>query len=191
MSSADNPYETPRAPITVATDSTDPTILPLASRWHRFAAWFIDTLVLYPVNLLVAFFMYPEPTDSERVEAIQKYGEFGSLKHLMPPVGTVILGELLIVAALVAINYVFLKKGQTIGKLALKLQVRNRNDSSLLSVHELVVKRILPIHFVGVLGMTVEPGIWLLLLVDALCIFRGGRNTLHDDLANTKVVKLH
>lgn len=27
-------------------------------------------------------------------------------------------------------------------------------------------------------------------LIDSLCIFRSGRNTLHDDIADTKVIKL-
>jgi uncharacterized RDD family membrane protein YckC len=104
--------------------------------------------------------------------------------------GMLIAVHLIGLAIFIAVNFVFLKKGQTIGKMALKLQIQNRNDGSLLSIQDILVKRVLPVYVINALGYAVHWSILLVLIADSLCIFRPGRNTLHDDLANSKVVKL-
>ncbi len=102
-----------------------------------------------------------------------------------PPFYLVILSSLIGIAALIAINWKFLPNGQTIGKKVMKLQIQSR-DGGLIPVNTLITKRILPLYIAAAI-----PKIGgILVLVDALCIFRARRNTLHDDLANSKVVQL-
>jgi uncharacterized RDD family membrane protein YckC len=101
-----------------------------------------------------------------------------------------ILVSLLGIAIFLAVNIVFLKNGQTVGKKLLKLQVQRRTDGSILPVLEYILKRLGPIYAVNLAAVIIHPLINLAVLVDALCIFRPGRNTLHDDIAGTKVVRL-
>ena len=89
-----------------------------------------------------------------------------------------------------AVNFVFLKNGQTIGKKLLKIQVQRRADNSVLPIQDYLLKRLGPIYAVSFLGLLVSPFLNILILVDALAIFRPGRNTLHDDIAGSKVVRL-
>jgi uncharacterized RDD family membrane protein YckC len=188
MSTAENPYQAPQT--NVAPPPLDSAALPLASPWLRLAAAIIDGIVLYPINWLLGKLFFHTPTYEEATEAVRKYGVEGAMKELMPSTPMMIVAQVLGVVAFLAVNFVFLKKGQTIGKLALKLQIQNRTNGSLLSVQDIILKRVLPVYLVGALGMAIHWSILLILTVDVLCIFRPGRNTLHDDLANTKVVKM-
>jgi uncharacterized RDD family membrane protein YckC len=99
----------------------------------------------------------------------------------------------LMFAAYVGINWVFLKNGQTIGKKLLKIQVQDQ-QGGLLPVKDLVLKRFLPIQLAASLPALIHPYLGmvggLIVLIDALCIFRSRYNTLHDDIAKSKVVKL-
>ncbi len=87
-------------------------------------------------------------------------------------------------------NFVLLKNGQTIGKKLLKIQVQRRTDSTVLPIQDYLLKRLAPIYAVSFLGVIISPIINILIVVDALLIFRAGRNTLHDDLAGSKVVRI-
>ena len=56
---------------------------------------------------------------------------------------------------------------------------------------DLILKRILPLYGLQMVGTLTTPMITgLAVLVDCLCIFRKGRNTIHDDIAGSKVVVL-
>ncbi len=179
-----NPYEAPQAAVVNA--PYDPLALPLASPWLRLGAAFIDGIVLWPIGWILGKLFFHTPS----AEAVHKYGYEGAISALSPGMGMLIIIHLVSLAIFLAVNFVFLQKGQTIGKMALKLQIQNRHTSGLLTLQDLVVKRILPVYIVNVLLNAISPFLGVLLIIDALCIFRPGRNTLHDDLAQTKVVKL-
>ena len=83
---------------------------------------------------------------------------------------------------MLAINWNFLLQGQTIGKKILKIRIV-RKDGSPITRTRIITHRILPVWLVSSI-----PYANIALLADALCIFRAGRNTLHDDFADTKVV---
>ena len=154
----------------------------LATPWIRLAAGIIDGLVLLPVNYLLMRIFAPSP---EAIVAAALKGE-----TLTFGIGTQIICAVITLAAMLAVNYNFLKKGQTIGKLALKLQIQDRSSGGLLPVNDLILRRILP-FFGAVLVLTaIHPFLGLLVAADAFMIFRPNRNTLHDDFANTKVVQL-
>lgn len=183
MNTPANPYEAPTADL-----GPPPGGTPLASPWLRLAATIVDGIILFPVNYLLGKILLNQPGIEELMEAAKKGQD--AVNALQPGKGMVLVAQILGIVVFLAVNFVFLKKGQTIGKKLLKLQIQNRNDGSLLSLQDLIVKRILPVYFVGALGAAIHWSLGLIVVVDALLIFRPGRNTLHDDLANTKVVQI-
>lgn len=84
-----------------------------------------------------------------------------------------------------ALNWTFLQNGQTIGKKTLKLQIQ-RKDGSKIAPMRIFTHRVLPIHVVVLIPILGN----IMVLIDALLIFRKGHNTLHDDIADSKVVQL-
>lgn len=178
--SAPNPYTAPQSEIL----ATNPNTGTLASPLVRFAAQFIDGLILLPVNFILMRVLLK--TDQAAVnEAIARGDAAAAISAATPPVYMSLLMSLIGVAILVAINWKFLPNGQTIGKKVMKTQIQSR-DGSLLPVNTLLTKRMLPLYIAGSIPL-IGP---FLVLIDALFIFRPGRNTLHDDLANSRVVVL-
>jgi hypothetical protein len=186
MSAQYNPYESPQAPISAP--AAGPASL--ATRSQRFASAFIDNLVLVPIYFLQQEYLYPKVTAEQEHEMFVKHGILGGMKELAPPPGLALLGIVIVFAVFLAVNFAFLKNGQTLGKKVMKLQVQNRNGDSLPPVQDLILKRYAFLYAVPSLLAIIHPAFALVWLLDALLIFRTGRNTLHDDLAKTKVVKL-
>ncbi len=162
--------------------------LPLASPWLRLAAAIIDSLILWPINYLLGFTLLKQPSITDIMEASKKGQD--AVDAIMPSTGLMLLTQVVGVAVFIGINFVLLKKGHTIGKKLVKIQVQHRNTGALLTVQDIILKRVLPVYAVGALGAVIHPAINFLLLIDVLMIFRKGRNTLHDDIANSKVVQL-
>jgi uncharacterized RDD family membrane protein YckC len=98
---------------------------------------------------------------------------------------TQFLVSLLSLAAFIAINYHFWEKnGQSIGKLAVGTKIVRTNGDRC-PASRIITHRILPIYIiqqVPVIGNIVG-------LVDALLIFRASKKCLHDDIADTIVIK--
>ena len=179
-----NPYQPPQSEITVPTIGGK-----LASPWIRLGAGILDGLILMPIQWILQklFLKTPGPVD---IFAAAKSGKPLDMQSYMPGAGGVILLSLLGLAVFLVINFNFLKNGQTIGKKLLSLQVQRRSDGTILPVREYILKRLGPIYAVSFAATLIHPLINLLLLADSLAIFRSGRNTLHDDIAGTKVVRL-
>lgn len=172
-----NLYSPPQAEIFPSTN--------LASPWIRLGAQIIDGLILLPLNYVITKLLFT--VDQAAVnEAALKGDVLGAMKLASPPFYMVILASLISIALLIGINWKFLQKGQTIGKLALKLQIQPKLGSGPLPAMTIITKRILPLYLVA--SIPFVGGI--IALVDCLLIFRAGHNTLHDDIAGSKVVKL-
>lgn len=190
-----NPYEAPKSFIT-GPDADGQ--LPLASPWLRLGSQILDGIVLFPINWVLGKFLLKMPDQTAIIEAAQKGPE--ALADIMPGRITMLLVQLVGVAVFLGVNFNFLKRGQTIGKMVLKMQIQSRADGSLLPIQDILLRRFLPVYvvsaipsaFMGSQGlfMILSTVGGLILLADALCIFRSGRNTIHDDIAGTKVVKL-
>ena len=179
-----NPYQPPQSEITTPEISGG-----LASPGARFAAALIDGLILIPINWFIQKLVLHTPTPAEIIKATQG-GNPLDIKSLMPDASNMLLASVLGFVVFLAVNYVFLKNGQTIGKKLVKIQVQRRTDGTVLPIQDNLLKRLAPIYAVSFMGVIISPFINILLLVDALLIFRAGRNTLHDDLAGSKVVRL-
>jgi uncharacterized RDD family membrane protein YckC len=181
----ENPYQPPQADLTTSTANTAGV---LASPWIRLGAAIIDGIVLLPINFIIQkiFIKMPDPTEIYQAAAAGK-----DINAMMPSTTMMLVSQILGLAVLIGVNFNFLKKGQTIGKMLLKLQIQKRTDGSLLPVKDLILKRILPLYGLQMVGTLTTPMITgLAVLVDCLCIFRKGRNTIHDDIAGSKVVVL-
>jgi uncharacterized RDD family membrane protein YckC len=177
---APNPYSPPQSDFLVPDDGE----LKLASPWIRLGAQFIDGLILLPLNLLLQKVFFH--VDQVAVNAAVMRGDMvEAMKISTPPFYLTALTSVLVVAALIAINWKFLPNGQTIGKKLTKIQIQSRSGG-LLPVNTLIGKRILPVYLVALIPMV---GLFIL-LADILCIFRARHNTLHDDFAGSKVMQL-
>jgi uncharacterized RDD family membrane protein YckC len=163
---------------------------PLASPWIRLGSAIIDGIVLLPISFILQKIFYNIPSQEEMMKELQSGKTVEQVVAAATPgfFSQLIVG-LLVFAALIAINWVFLKNGQTIGKKLLKTQIQKRSGG-LFEVKDLITKRFVPYHLGALVLYAISPFLGVIYLVDALCIFRAGRNTLHDDIAASKVVQL-
>ncbi len=171
MSDPINPYAPPQAEIFPATDPSQP--YPLASPWRRLGAAIVDSLIMMviavPVMWLTGYF---GRTTQMAIEGRSWTPE-------------VLLWAVFGLGVMVAVNWNHLARGQTIGKGILQLRIVRKDGSPADRTH-IILKRLLPVQIaaqVPIIGS-------LAVLVDSLCVFRAGRNTLHDDIADTKVIDL-
>jgi len=86
---------------------------------------------------------------------------------------------------MLALNWNHLGRGQTIGKGIMELRIVRKNGTPAERSH-IILKRILPLHLIA--QLPVLGGLFA--IVDALLIFRSQHNTIHDDIAETKVIDL-
>ena len=158
-----NPYQPP-----ASLGATPPG--ELAGAGTRLLAVIIESLVLLPVTIPIAYFM-------------------GNLDGIttgqQPPLINTVAMTTISFGIFIGVNWVFLQNGQTIGKKAMGIRIVDLNGS-VLPVRRLLVTRYLPwwaasvVPFVGGLFAS----------IDALFIFRKDRRCIHDHIAGTKVVKV-
>ena len=158
-----NPYHPP-----ASTGAAPPG--ELAGAGTRLLAVIIESLVLLPITIPIAYFM----------------GSFdGIMTGRQPPFINTVAMTIVGCGAFIGINWVFLRNGQTIGKKAAGVRIVSL-DGSVLPVQRLLVTRYVPwwaASIVPVVG-------GLLALIDALFIFRKDRRCIHDHIAGTKVIKV-
>jgi uncharacterized RDD family membrane protein YckC len=141
--------------------------LQLAGRGERLGAAVLDSvLVMVPVLLaLVPMFMARDNGNAEVWSGFL---------------------VLLVVVAAIAVNCVLLSRnGQTIAKYMLRIRVA-RPDGSNPGLARIFFARYLPLAVLGALPFIGT----VVTLVDALMIFRDNRRCLHDDIADTIVLKI-
>ncbi len=167
-------------------------VLEPASVIRRLAAKLIDwTLVLVPFLIMFSTLMDPafenrvislQNDPSALMEALQKQIQKAVAVHnpLMLAMGWVMDGVIIINVILLTV------RGQTIGKLLLRVRIVRFNDGGRVGFLKVVMLRsflFFAASLLGPVGLTV-------LAVDALMIFRQGRRCLHDLVADTKVVRV-
>jgi len=169
-----NPYAAPKS--TVLTAPLPNEGLPLASRWHRLVASFLDSLILGVIFMPLQFLTGTYQREAARQAAGGSIFAFRPENMLWAAFGVILL---------VGINWNFLLNGQTIGKKALKLRIDNVEggpcDRGRIITRRIVVVQVL--YLIPVLN-------FIFMIVDCLMIFRSNKRTLHDEIAGTKVVDL-
>lgn len=154
--------------------SSDP-LHQLATRGSRLGATLIDCIITMAITLPLEWFI---GTFQRTVTYSQQNPSLLKL-----PNASVLLSSAFGLLVTVAINWSLLRKGQTIGKRALGICIVRKNGSPI-EVQRLIGLRMIPVQIAALL-----PGINIVIpLLDCLLIFRKGRNTLHDDIADTKVI---
>jgi uncharacterized RDD family membrane protein YckC len=168
-----NPYQTPQSEPPAIT--VNPLMQPLASPWIRLAAQLIDA-VIFMIIFLPAMFLFGYIARVQESQAAGKPFSMLAEQFLWSIVG---------VGLYVAINWVFLQKGQTIGKKLVSIRIVRKNGEPI-TAGRIILYRYLPIQLIAQIPCLGA----LFVLVDALLIFRAERNTLHDDIADTKVIQV-
>lgn len=163
----ENPYSAPESEIIEDTNKHVSEIV-LANRGTRLLAAIIDSIILMAICLPL-FWVF------ELVDF--KTGETN--------ITTQVLGAVIGVAIYLIVNgKLLLSKGQTVGKKIMKIQVLNADTKTIPSATDILAKRYLIFAVIGQIPMAN-----ILHLIDALLIFRSSKKCLHDDFANTIVVK--
>lgn len=168
-----NLYEAPRT-LDLAPPIDPQQFHRLASPWMRLLAQIIDVIliviIIVPVSMALVYM--------SEVEEGQKHAHLIDSSFFEAGMG--LLGAIVYLG----INWGFLANGQTIGKKITKLQIRMKNGQ-IAPRMRIITHRFLPVQLVSLFT-------WgsILTLIDALMIFRERHNTLHDDIAGTKVVQL-
>jgi uncharacterized RDD family membrane protein YckC len=167
----DNPphdarYAPPQATVDDVTEITEGP--QLASRSQRFFAVMLDAVfqgfVLWLVSVLTPY----NPWDTGG-------RDMWSINLASMAVGILIF--------LVLNAYLLATRGQTIGKVLLKIRIA-RPSGEAVSLKRLALR-----YGLGFAAGLMTAVIWIYSLVDCLMIFRKSRRCLHDEIADTIVVK--
>ena len=143
----------------------------LASRWARLGAAFIDGLLSLALFWVISIFT---PFNIFRPTVLN--GGFMTLMVERMLFGFVIF--------LILQGYLLHTRGQTIGKMLLGIRIV-RSDGS-----KATLARLAGIRYFANSILTLIPVVgWIYGLVDVLMIFRESRQCVHDNLADTIVVK--
>ncbi len=169
-SSASNPYATPQADLSI---QRAPHEAELAGRGRRLGAAVIDTIIMIVVGVIpVVMFM----------GGWSKYMEAAAAGSYMLTLGSSIFG---FVIYLLVNGYFLAKDGQSIGKKMLGIKIV-RTDGNAVDFVRIITRRLLPVQALNLIPV-VGP---LLALVDTLLIFRQSKKCLHDDIADTVVIRI-
>lgn len=171
-----NPYTTPSEVSDLPLPAGDNG---LADRGQRFGAAFLDgiliSVITFPIQFLTGFFARSQTQSTGIVEQL-----------LMMLLGVVLM--------LVLHGYLLVRRGQTIGKYALGIQIVDYKTGGLLPFFRVFVLRYLWLTPLGILAALI-PGIIddlavnAIVFIDILMIFGRNRRCLHDYIAGSKVVK--
>lgn len=168
-----NPYAAPQSTVLQAPESAGD--YPLASRWKRFGGVMLDGLIAGIVILPLQFL-------TGNFQKVMEQSQSGQ-RTMFSFHGDQVLWNLIGLGVMLAINWHFLSKGQTIGKMIVKTRIVLM-DGSPCDRTRIILRRMLPLHIaqqIPVVNM-------LFGLADMFMIFRENRRTLHDEIAGTKVV---
>ena len=167
-----NPYAPPQSEIEPITE-TEFAAQTMASPWIRLGAHVIDLLLYMAI-------LWPIGHFTDYTQKVRQASATG--KHFIPEM---LVWIPVIMMIFLIINWRFLGQGQTIGKKLLKIRIVRKNGEPAERLR-IITRRIFSVWLASAVP-TVGP---FIALADNLLIFRTHGNTLHDDLADTKVIKV-
>lgn len=142
----------------------------LASRWARFGAYFIDSIILIlPYVAIYSLTDYWEEALNEGISIAEQ-----SLYFLMG------FAQYLLVN-----GYLLHSRGQTVGKWVLGIKIVSANSNNILPLWKVFFVRYVPFSIVAMLPFV---GLFLAIIND-LFIFRKDKRCIHDHLAGSKVIR--
>lgn len=160
-----NPFAPPVAPV----EDAAPLTGELAGRGTRLVAAIIDgaafAIIAVVIGLMSSVSLFSPDTEQDGTY-FMAYGV-----------------SILVFIALQA--WLLYRRSQTLGKIAMSIRIQ-RPDGSRATFGRLVGLRMLPMWLIGLVPL-IGP---LISLLDSLMIFRDSRRCLHDDIADTTVVRV-
>ena len=173
-----DPYEPPASELVVenfseaSTDSAQSTPR-FASRLRRLGGRVLDDIIASVVAIPLMFLVLPTEFWVRAQEGSV------TLLELVTGVG------LSLVVFVILNGYLLIKRGQTIGKMAVGAQIVDAKKGRILPIWKVVGLRYLPVY---VLTMTPGIGTSILYFINALFIFQRNRRCVHDYIAGTVVI---
>lgn len=168
MSSTD-PYQTPASSLDESNIAPPSLDTHLAGRGARLGAAIIDGVIAGIVSVPLMFVT----------------GVWGkAMNGAIGIVDMIIIQILGIVVYLLIHGKLLASSGQTVGKKLVGVKIVDHQTGGLLPLKKLVTHRLLPIWAVTIIPVVGN----ILVLVDALFIFKSDRRCIHDLIAGTKVV---
>lgn len=165
-----NPYSPPHAEEEISQDG-GLVEAAQASSGSRLGAHLIDMMISVAVFWVIAY-------STGYIQRMHQASEEGI--GLLPER---LMMQLVMTIIFLGINWRLLAQGQTVGKRLLKIRIVRKNGEPIERLR-IITHRFLPVwlmYYIPFVGSFV-------MLVDSVLIFRSGRNTLHDDIADTKVI---
>lgn len=164
--STDNVYAPPEARVD---DVVPEGEIELADRGTRLGAAIIDGIMLVALNFGIAMMMGINMFSMTEQPSIAQ-------QTMLAVIGLVVF---------LAVNgYLLAKNGQTIGKKLLSIKIV-RTDGSKITLGRIIGLRWLPMMIVGFIPIFGA----IISLVNVLLIFRESRKCLHDNIADSIVIK--
>jgi uncharacterized RDD family membrane protein YckC len=167
---AANPYSAPKTDLS---EQRAPDEAELAGRGRRLGAAILDTIIMVALTF-VPILMFMGGWSAYIAKAQE-----GS--YMFTLLGT-IFG---FVMYLLVNGYFLAKDGQSIGKKILGIKIV-RTDGSKADFTRIVTRRLLPVQACNLIPV-VGP---FLPVIDALLIFRNSKKCIHDDIADTVVIRI-
>lgn len=165
--------------------------LDLAPIGSRVVAKLIDILLMLLASLPLYLAIYHSPNFAKLMELARSgtmlFGNNEVMKLMADiPSSTIILTDLMIFGLLIAQLMLLLRRGQSIGKMAMGIRILDINSNAIPSFTNLILLRtILPsvVYTISLLGQ-------LFLLADFITIFTNpNKQSIHDKIAKTYVVR--
>lgn len=163
----ENPYSPPAADLE---QPLEPGTVELASRGKRLLAAFVDGIIMMAVFIPIWMLggIWQDITNG-----------------IQPSIGQMLsLSGLGLIGFLTINGFTLATRGQTLGKMLLKIQIVDQQSAQILGLGKLVGLRMLPLWVVSLIPMLGN----IASLVDVLFIFGKQRRCVHDMIAGTKVI---
>jgi len=171
-----NPYAPPQSEI-MEKDGTNINEMELASRGSRLGAQMLDGLIIAIIIIPLIFALYFFSGQAASMEDF--FTNYLSRNSLLIAISSFII-------YLLIQGYFLWKNGQTLGKKILKIKIVRRNGERA-SFPRIIFLRHLIITALGYIPLIGG----FIGLIDPLLIFRESKACLHDEFADTKVIKIN
>jgi len=188
-STPNNPYQAPKATYAGIVGGVAPGEFILADRGIRLVAYIVESLILGVLVLLallpflLALLPFLVSTETEGIASkIFELFSYGVVDDKL--FSTLLLLFLLFTIYTVVTFYLLYKNGQSIGKYLFSIKIV-RTDGSRASLRRIIFLRYIPVTLFTLIPVVGD----FIPFIDGAMIFRDSRKCLHDDIADTIVIK--
>ena len=161
-----NPYSAPVSEVLNESTAEEAELI-LASRWARLFAYIIDVIMLFLTSIFIGVILSFIVSDT-----------------FLDSANEMTIGVMVISVYMLINGSLLVMRGQTVGKLILRIRIVNPSTKKVPGFVDVVLKR-----YVAFMVLSLLPLISLVTIINPFMIFRETKKCWHDDFANTIVVK--